>query len=380
MRAFHQVAVVAALLCAAPALATDYSSEVLTRSDGTSIFVGQFGRDGGIYGQSTDLLPIYRALDGAYVTVPTPGGPRGTLRGVRADGSLVGSGRTGGGVETNRVFIRTGAGDVTILGQPADASWTVATAVGAGGVIAGTSTLNSGQTRAVVWGLDNIVRVLDVPTGFRRTQTHDINADGVVVGTANGGVGGAKAVRWSADGAATVLAGLGGQSIALGLNDAGLTVGNVYASTPDADGNLISFGAVWDAAGILTRVDPLAGDAVLELSAVNNAGFAVGFSGSYDANGLVVGRGVIWSAVDGLRPLMVQGRELDQFSPYRIDDRGRIIATSTNDSADLPAILLTPTAVPEATTWAMLVAGFGLVGGALRARGGGRTKPISVQR
>jgi hypothetical protein len=54
------------------------------------------------------------------------------------------------------------------------------------------------------------------------------------------------------------------------------------------------------------------------------------------------------------------------------------ITASDDDNHDDLVIRLTATAVPEPATWAMMIAGFGLMGGAMRRRSAGLALAQSV--
>jgi uncharacterized membrane protein len=155
-------------------------------------------------------------------------------------------------------------------------------------------------------------------TPYKQSNARDARADGVVVGYATD-VDGIHALWWTND---------------TGIHDMGDLVG----------------GRVFSRA-----------------RAINSAGQVIGFGDAGSGY-----RATLWDSLTGpiqdLNDLIdpTLGWTLEQAND--INERGEILGIGYNAAGQYVAFLLTPNAVPEPTTWAMMIAGFGLVGAAARRR------------
>jgi uncharacterized membrane protein len=152
-----------------------------------------------------------------------------------------------------------------------------------------------------------------LPVSFRDGAAFDINNSGQYVGYIRG-PGGPEAVRYD-DGTYTLLAGAAPFSVAYGVNDAGQAVGNA-----DFPGRCCT-------------------------------SFLYDGAATYDLNDLIESG---WS--------MLEARD--------INNRGQIAGQAVDPFGFERPVRLDPISmgVPEPAAWAMLLAGFGLLGSALRRR------------
>ncbi len=146
------------------------------------------------------------------------------------------------------------------------------------------------------------------------------------------------------------------------INDSGTVVGEYFLPGPSADyNNLEPF--LWSN-GVYTKGVLPAGYAYGSYDQINDEGVIVGYAtnnpvGLTDGVGFIDDGGVITTISD---PLGVNGTYV-----YAINNEGEIGGTYIDGSGDWHAFVATP--VPEASTWAMMLAGFaGLGFTALRSR------------
>ncbi|MBH1987613.1 MAG: DUF3466 family protein [Burkholderiales bacterium] len=190
-----------------------------------------------------------------------------------------------------------------------------------------------------------------------------VNNSGVIVGDDNG-----WATIWQ-NGVSTMLAGgLGGS--ANDINEGGLVVGTAL----DEQGLLRA--ALWDKDS-LTLLNQLASEfsTLAGAAAVNERGQVVGYSERL-GEGPAGMAAVLWqdgAAID-------LNTQVDTFDGWRlvsangINDAGQIIGEAMNAEGVRRAFVLTPTSIPEASTWASMSLGLALMCGVLR-RQRGRAAP-----
>lgn len=174
-------------------------------------------------------------------------------------------------------------------------------AINNSGQVAGQSNGSNGQ--ALLWNGST-------PTSIGVGVAQGINNAGQVVGVSN-----KQAVVWSGT-TTSILGGLGGSfgSVAQGINNAGLVVGNSYTT-----GNAASHGmmwsmqnGVWVATDLNTLIDPTLGFTIQSATAINNQGQVVGYG--------------------------------------------------VNSLGQRSAFVMSVAAVPEPSTYALMLAGLGLLG------------------
>ena len=191
----------------------------------------------------------------------------------------------------------------------------------------------------------------------------DVNNRGVIVGEDNG-----WATIWH-NGVATMLAG-GLNGAAYDINEGGLVVGTAL----DEQGLLRA--ALWDKDS-LTLLNQLPSEfsTLSGATAVNERGEVVGYSERIGEgpDGMAA---VLWR--DGVA--IDLNTQVETFDGWRlitangINDAGQVIGEATNAAGVRRAFVLTPTSIPEASTWASMSLGLVLMCGVLR-RQRGRTAP-----
>ena len=191
----------------------------------------------------------------------------------------------------------------------------------------------------------------------------DVNNSGTIVGEDNG-----WATIWH-NGVATMLAG-GLNGAAYDINEGGLVVGTAL----DEQGLLRA--ALWDKDS-LTLLNQLPSEfsTLSGATAVNERGEVVGYSERIGEgpDGMAA---VLWR--DGVA--IDLNTQVETFDGWRlitangINDAGQVIGEATNAAGVRRAFVLTPTSIPEASTWASMSLGLVLMCGVLR-RQRGRTAP-----
>ena len=242
-------------------------------------------------------------------------------------------------------------------------SYSYATSVNNSFEIVGGSQADDGQVRAFLWNAIN--GLIDIgassPGGF--SYALDINEASEVIGQADYG-----AFFWSKSTGTIKIGGLPGvkntKGIAFGINDLGSVVGRSL--------NLHNKSApfLWDRVSGIVELD-LAGDALAsfgEARSINNSGLIVGggrvLSGDYHA--------LIWRDSSGWRDLndLIDPRlGIVLTQAEDINDKGQIVAQGFRNGIS-GAFILSPAgiSVPEPSTWASLMTGFGILGLILRRR------------
>lgn len=252
---------------------------------------------------------------------------------------------------------------------------------------------------AFVWGGSGAMQDLGVLPGGTSSRATGINNDGLVVGytpvlggfTSTGGplqavtgTGGAKLFPFAVNddgvmagrsvGASESFVGVAGNTQDLGaLGGAGRytvpyainNLGQVAGSSQNA--NFAEFAFLWTD-GVMQNLGGLAGAFYSTAYGINDHADVVGVS---EAGGLG-DRAVLWSggAVYDLNSF-VTGSGWTLIEAKDINNKGQIVGSGVKDGK-FHAFLLTPVvdaAVPEPSTWAVLILGFALVGTVLRRRG-----------
>lgn len=283
-------------------------------SSGTAI--NSLGQIVGSQGSPTDDS-VYLATQwgGAHpATLGTLGGNTQAY-GINTAGTVVGYAVDGNRVQQATIWNNGNATALNSLSSVNPGS-AAANAINTAGTVAGFSSLDNGEQHAVTWSKGVIT---DLGTPGTSSSANAINDAGVVAGLLTAIDGSNHAVLWK-NGTVTDLgvgaAGLGAE--ALGINNIGQTVGTAF-------GNDLSHAVLWNGT---TEID------------LNN----------YLSAGLVSDGWVLQDA-------------------FGINDKGQIVgdAFNTHTSAT-EAFLLSPAPVPEADTYAMLLAGLAMVGWMARRR------------
>jgi probable HAF family extracellular repeat protein len=222
------------------------------------------------------------------------------------------------------------------------------------GKVVGYATTGTGSEFAedyhgYVW--DPVSGIQDVTPGVNRGRVADINDRDIIAGTV-GTATGDRAFVGSADNLLGTLPG-GSYSRANALNDAGQVVG-------EANSGGFRLGFLWDGHNMvgLTPTDAFDSAAAHD---INAAGLIVG--NAWQAHEPWVTSAMLWEngVAHELKDLVVNGDWLVH-AALRVNDQGWIAGWGAVDNGDQPthALLLVP--VPEPETWAMLLAGLGLIG------------------
>lgn len=349
-----------ALIFPSPANATSYRAVKLGTlgAIGTSVAYG-INASGQVVGYSStasaDLHAFVTGPDGVGMTdLGTLEGPSGfysSAQGINASGQVVGwSGVPGARLEA---FI-TGPNGVgmTDLGNLGSVG-SLAYGINASGQVAGWSaTASPNEARAFITGSNGVGLVNLGTLGGSDSYAYGLNANGQVVGQSTTASGASHAFITGPDGVGmTDLGTLGGSvSIAKGINATGQVVG----SSDTTSGYDHAFITGPDGVG-MTDLGTLTG----------NSSYAYGISMTGQVVGNFITTGGAYHAFitgpDGVRITdlnnLVSLSGGDYFTlAAGINDAGQIIANTYRGSA----YLLTP--VPEPDTYALMLAGLGLLG------------------
>jgi probable HAF family extracellular repeat protein len=166
-----------------------------------------------------------------------------------------------------------------------------------------------------------------------------------------------RATAWSG-GVPAALGGLGGESVATGINEAGLMVGFGYLPN-----NVNARALLWDGSSTLP-LDNLAGNSSFA-AGINNAGQVVGWSFTVDPQ--IGQHAVLWNgtAVTDLNRYLdpaAAGAGWYLADARGINDQGWIVGTARNDlTGEAHAYLLSISSAPEPASWALVLLGLGVL-------------------
>jgi len=247
-----------------------------------------------------------------------------------------------------------------------------ASAINNSGQVAGWSTTSSAyNTHAVAWN-DITTTATDLaPIPNKHSYANAINESGHIAGYRSSQDGGQQtATVWN--GAVEILLPFlvgGYESLAYAINDAGQVVG--YSTTYSTTGGYEAHATVWEN---LTAIDlgTLGGNSGFAL-AINNSGLIAGWSlttaNNYDSKHATLWNGGTATDLNGFLDAETVSAGWVLTEATGINDNGWIIGNAYNSvTGESHAYLLTP--VPEPETYAMMLAGLGLVGAAARRRRG----------
>ena len=318
---------------------------------------GQIATD--VYSNSSSAWAAGIWSSGAYTVLSNPSGAGYQGEGINDAGQVAGY-VTNSGYRSATVWSN---GTVTSLaslgGKNSDAS-----AINNAGQVVGGADTTTGTMHATLWSSNGTVTDLGASSASYSSAV-SINNSGQVVGTLNN-----HATLWSNGGTSrTDLGTLGGTSSgAYGINDAGLIVGNSKNSSGYNHATLWSNG----------------GTTMVDLGTLTNYGTS--FAQAISTNGLIVGKSdvtgvsgthaALWTVLNGV----VKGTDLNTFldassvnagwvlqTAFGINDAGSIVGQAYNTKTfATDAFVLA--AVPEPESYAMLLAGLGLIGAIARRR------------
>ena len=236
----------------------------------------------------------------------------------------------------------------------------------AGQVVGGAYTAGNTANHAYVYNTSNSsgTDIGALITGSTTSEAFAINDAGQVAGAYNTPGYAQRAFLYS-NGSATDLGTLGGTNAkATGINDAGKVVGWSYTA-----GNA-AIHAFQYSGGVMSDIGTLAGGRT-EANGINNAGQIVGWSAVaniYGQTAFLYQNGVMTN----LNSLIDPASGWTLVDAYAISNTGYIVGSALNYNGTVgAAVILTPAvlnAVPEPETYALLLAGLGLVGFAVRRR------------
>ena len=297
----------------------------------------------------------------AYAILDNPGGRSYQGEGINDAGQVAGyvtnsSGYRNASVWSNGVITSSLA---SLGGNNSDAS-----AINNAGQVVGGADTTTGTMHATLWSSNGTVTDLGASSASYSSAV-SINNSGQVVGTLNN-----HATLWSNGGTSrTDLGTLGGTSSgAYGINDAGLIVGNSKNSSG------YNHATLWSNSGT-TMVDlgTLTNYGTSFAQAISTSGLIAGKS---DVTGVSGTHAALWTVLNGV----VKGTDLNTFldassvnagwvlqTAFGINDAGSIVGQAYNTKTfATDAYVLA--AVPEPESYAMLLAGLGLIGAIARRR------------
>lgn len=235
------------------------------------------------------------------------------------------------------------------------------------------------------WDINNHGQVAGYSSTSRGTGYYEIhatlwdNGKPIDLGTAKGnftstayalndnsdvvGYSGNFAVRWSG-GKALVLDALDGSHAARAhdINNIGQIIGESFMN------NGLSYATFWDKGSVTATALGTLGGAYSAAGSINDLGQIVGYSSIID-DGHQIPRGFIWEDghmidINNLMDNKFLNSNYIITGAGQITNNGMILATgfNTSDGTQNDFLLRPISPVPEPTTWAMLLAGLGLMG------------------
>lgn len=323
---------------------------------------------------------------GSWLPMPEISGREGTewiywANGINDNGLVVGdSSRIAAEFDENengqyQGFVwDTNTNQVTTFGAPTYGQESGASAINNQGLVAGAMGTSgaAGTYRAMVWNNGVFSDAIN-PANPAITSADEINSQGYIAGQYHDAQGSKVFYKNHVLGSMVYTYSYANYSEldVEDLNDQGLVA---LAADNDCDQNGCDrVGLIWD---------PVNGQAVVIES---TPGWAWGSSASGLNNlGQVVGQGmnshdvgwdgaIIWDAANGVQSLnqmLEPGTEYVIWEGIDINDDGVILALGAHYSSNMEGklLLLTPVPVPEPETYALLLAGLGLVGFTARRR------------
>jgi uncharacterized membrane protein len=320
---------------------------------------------GAISGESGDgaIQNIGVRFDGGIIALPTFAGVDNTI--IRGVNRLT----TSGAIQLGSLagFASAGAFDVNNFGVATGYALLSGRNNFAGG---GFPVLPNTLTRqvAVRWTNGVPLALSDLPFLIINSAGSAINDAGMVAGNARLSINQLqRAILWGVDGSPTFLALGTGQiaSRARAINEDGSVAGQVFFDNGDI------LGSVWSPDNSQFLLNPTGVGYVQSTTrGINSAGTVVGFAN--DVDGLLPSLGQIWTfngsgyTATALDSLVVNLGGWQTQAAQAINDSGQIVGIGIDPNGLQRAYLLTP--IPEPASWAMMIGGFAMVGGAMRRR------------
>jgi uncharacterized membrane protein len=338
----------ALFLVAGPALPQSYNGYFLPHVAGPPSAALAINNAGDVVGFANTTSSVNSGIaiewltNGTAIVLPNVVESPSAAQGINNAGNIVGFSYSGFGEQAIE-WSRGGA--ATVLPN-AGGLPSLASAINSSGDVAGASRTSNNpdsNLQAVEWSRDGTVHLLPNPEGYGSSLAYAINNEGDIVGISklNEDSSTSVAVEWSRDGTVTVLPNPeGGDSQAYGINNSGDIVG------------ISGFGATeWLPNGTIRA---LGGTTAW---GINDAGDIVGDLG-------FPGAAVEWLPNRTTIVLPVVG---GQSSARAINDAGDIVGFSytgsdTTSEAAVEWLLASESAVPEPSTWAMMLLGFAGLG------------------
>ncbi|MBP0132875.1 MAG: DUF3466 family protein [Nitrosospira sp.] len=369
------------LASASPASASGYKfTDLGTLGGGGSSVAMGINNSGQVVGESNGHAVIWNG------TTPTDLGVGGGY-GINNSGQVVGYSNTSGKNSTMHATIWNGTTptDLSIVGRE---SFSWASGINDSGQVVGLSIFNSGlggmsASRTVIW---NGTTPTDLSTlGGLGSQPSGINNSGQVVGWSTTSDGTSHATIWNGT-TPTDLGTLGGLgSVATGINDSGQVVG--YSTT--LGDPWATHATIWNGT-TPTDLGIVGGAGVSWATAINNSGQVVGVSRGLGP--FISPHATLWDGtalhtptdLNNLLSVSAVNAGWELIYAFGINDNGWIVGLARTNGANVyHAYLLTPcdicpitidpinidiAQVPEPETYAMFMAGLGLMGFIARRR------------
>ena len=235
----------------------------------------------------------------------------------------------------------------TVLGSLSGITNSYAMGINNSGQIVGYGWGSTGQAVGNLWNGTT-------PTSLSGTSTYvyGINNSGQVAGSI-----GNQAALWN--GTTSTIIGSPG-SAALAINDSGLTAG--YISTYSWTAGSGQQATLWN--GTTSTVLAGLGGIFTSAQGMNNSGLIVGVGRTINN----INHGIMWSQVGGvwvatdLNTLIDPTLGFTISSAQAINNVGQIVGFGTNSLGVQSAFVMSVAAVPEPSTYALMLAGLGLLG------------------
>ena len=346
--------------------AQSYNFTVLGTLGGSQSLAQAINNSGQIVGRGTTIDNKNHAIlwDGATVTdLGTLGGQYSNARAINDSGLIVGDSNFRNNILPPIHAVSWNGVNAIDLGTLGGSS-SSANSVNNLGQIAGYAETSLGVRHATVWN-GGIATDLGAPLGGTSSYAVGINNSGQVAGYAYTPNGQFDATVWSGTSVIDLGTLSGSSSAAVSINDAGQVVGYYTVRGPKPT-QVINHAVLWN--GATPTFLGTIGDAGSVANAINNGGQVVGWIQPSAGTSLAV----IWDGVNAT--------DLNSFldvssvsagwlltNAEDINDKGQIVGIASNAvTGQVNGFLLTP--VPEPETYALLLAGFGLVGFAARRK------------